>query len=112
MTSLQTTESGRFTHVRPELPLLEENLAPLGAELDACLASGRLRVVLDLGAVQFIDSRGLELLLDAARRFRAAGGRLKLANPNPLCSEILSATRLDAEIEVFYDLNQAGRSFR
>ena len=109
---LRDDESTRLTTLSPEKPLLEENLAPLRAELDACLASGRMRVVLDLGGVQFIDSHGLEFLVDAARKLRAAGGRLKLANPNPLCSEILSATRVDREVEVCFDLHQAGRSFR
>src|SRR2546426_9193864 len=109
---LRSPDSAGGTTLTPERPLLEENLAPVRAELEACLAAGRLRVVVDLGQVQFIDSRGLELLLDAARRLRAAGGRLRLANPNPLCSEILSATRLDREVEVVYDLRQAGRSLR
>ena len=109
---LRDDESTRVTTLTPEKPLLEENLSPLQAELDALVAAGRPRVVLDLGSVQFIDSRGLEFLVDAARKLRAAGGRLRLANPNPLCSEILSATRVDREVEVCFDLRQAGRSFR
>jgi anti-anti-sigma factor len=109
---LRDDTSTGVTTLTPEKPLLEENVAPLRAELDACLAAGGLRVVLDLGSVPFIDSRGLEFLVDAARRLRTAGGRLKLANPNPLCSEILSATRVDREVEVCFDLHQAGRSFR
>ena len=101
-----------MTTLSPDKPLLEENLSTLQAELDALVASGRLRVVLDLGSVQFIDSRGMEFLVDAARKLRSVGGRFKLANPNPLCSEILSATRVDREVEVCFDLRQAGRSFR
>jgi anti-sigma B factor antagonist len=110
--SLQHTDSGRITILTPDAALVAAHLAPLQEELRACIAAGRTRIVLDLGPVPFIDSRGLELLLDASRRLRAAGGRLKLVNPNPLCSEILTATRLVPEIEVYFDLHQAGRSFR
>lgn len=110
--TLQVTDSGRFTLVAPNGALVDAELGPLQGELDACLAAGRVRLVLDLGGVPFIDSRGLELLLEVGRRAAAAGGRLRLANPNPICSEILSATRVANELEVFFDLNQAGRSFR
>lgn len=110
--TLQVTDNGRFTLVAPDTALVDASLGSLQGELDACLAAGRVRLVLDLGAVPFIDSRGLELLLDVARRAVASGGRLRLANPNPLCSEILSATRVAQEIEVIFDLNQAGRGFR
>jgi len=110
--ALQHTDSGRITILTPDTALVAANLAPLQEELRVCITAGRNRIVLDLGPVPFIDSRGLEWLLDAARRLRSAGGRLKLVNPNPLCSEILTATRLVPEIEVYFDLHQAGRSFR
>lgn len=112
MTNTGTSESGRFTVLATSQPLLEQQIPALGRDIDAAVAAGRIRIVLDLGQVPFIDSSGLELLLETARRLRAAGGRLRLLNPNPLCSEILAATRLDREIEVFFDLHQAGRSFR
>lgn len=110
--SIQVSESGRVTVLAPDQPLLEENLDPVRDELERCLRAAREQIVLDLGQVPFIDSRGLELLVDCARRLRVRGGRLQLANPSPICSEILSATRTDSEIEVIYDLQRAGRNLR
>jgi anti-sigma B factor antagonist len=112
MTQTGTSEAGRFTVLSTNHPLLEPHLPAVQRDIDAAVADGRIRIVLDLGQVPFIDSSGLELLLATARRLRTAGGRLRLLNPNPLCSEILAATRLDGEIEVFFDLHQAGRSVR
>lgn len=56
------------------------------AELNELLASA-LEVhgmcLLDLGALTFIDSSGLAMIVRAARRARGAGGQLVLRRPPP-----------------------------
>ena len=59
----------------------------------------------------FLDSAGLEALLDLAGRLREEGGSLRLANPNALCREVLVLTGLDQSIPVHDNLAGAGRSF-
>lgn len=46
----------------------------LWAALEAAVAEGARVVVLDLGAVGFMDAAGLRFLLDVARRYRGAPG--------------------------------------
>ncbi|GAA3085856.1 STAS domain-containing protein [Streptomyces roseofulvus] len=53
---------------------------------------GRRRVVLDLSALDFMDSSGLNVLIQAVIRAREAGGDLYLAGPTPAVRRILEIT--------------------
>lgn len=50
----------------------------VGAELADVLAEGRVRAVVDLSAVTFLDSSGLAVLVGAHNQFKAAGGQVRL----------------------------------
>jgi len=81
-------------------------LAPLGARLDAAgcgefrrrleqvLARGQKLVVLDLGAVAFMDSTGLAVIL-AALRTVAGAGRIACAGVSPQVAKLFKVTKLD-----------------
>lgn len=97
-------------------------IAPHGAitqaeadELTAAIETTRQpaagRVVLDMGDVPFVDSKGLETLLDFADRQRSAGQTAKLAGLNETCREIMDLTELLGEFEVFDSVDSAVRSF-
>ncbi len=64
-------------------------------------------LVLDIKAVPFIDSAGLEYLLDLRDRISAESGTLKLVNIDENVSKILEITQLDIAFERFDDLSQA-----
>ena len=49
--------------------------------VDEQLRDARTRLVIDLSAVEFIDSSGLSLLLNAQRRIQRAGGALRRRQP-------------------------------
>ena len=51
--------------------------------LTEAVSAGRTRIVLDLTDVEFIDSTGLSVLLNALRRVTRAGGRMALVCTNP-----------------------------
>lgn len=53
------------------------------------------RVVLDLGAVNFLDSSGLGAVV-AARKFLAAGVGLELAALTPAVERVFRLTRMDS----------------
>jgi anti-sigma B factor antagonist len=52
-------------------------------------------VVLDLAAIDFIDSSGLGLLVRLLNRARLAGGDLRICAPSRRLAEILRVTRLE-----------------
>lgn len=66
----------------------------LKIRLDARTGGGLRRLVVDLAAVDFIDSSGLAALVSAQRRMRRSGGRLQLAALTPRVHDVLSLMQL------------------
>jgi anti-sigma B factor antagonist len=79
----------------------------LAAHLNAALAAGRTRLVLDFGDVAFIDSTGLSVLLNALRRLTRTGGSMVLACSNPTVLRLFEITRLDATFDIVPTREQA-----
>ncbi|MFE5914005.1 STAS domain-containing protein [Streptomyces wedmorensis] len=59
---------------------------------------GRRRLVLDLAALGFMDSSGLNVLIRAVNRAREIGGDLYLAAPTPAVRRILEITGVTTTI--------------
>ncbi|WP_368499788.1 STAS domain-containing protein [Herbiconiux sp. A18JL235] len=59
------------------------------------IEAGRARVVVDLGAVTFMDSSGLGALVGCLKTARQAGGDLRIAAPNDQVMMILRLSNLD-----------------
>ena len=78
----------------------------LAAELNNVLTKdSAARIVVDMSAVEFCDSTGMNVLLSALKRAREQGGGLELAGPRPAVRKILQVTGLDT---VFTVLDHAG----
>lgn len=90
-----------------DLALIAEHRDDVWQLLDDCLERGQPRVVVDLKRVPLIDSIGLELLLDMRDACQERGGSLTLAEPNPLCRDILSVTGVGDEFEIWSDVVEA-----
>ena len=91
--------------------LQEENCDGLRAAAEDCVQRGQPRLIIDLGSVAFIDSAGLEALLEVNDRCVERGGACKLSSPNALCVDILSATGVDQELEVVDSIVKGAGSF-
>ncbi len=65
--------------------------------------AGKTGVVLDLTAVEFIDSTGLSVLLGALRELSRRQGRLAIVCANPTVLRLFEITRLDATFDIFGD---------
>lgn len=75
------------------------------------VARGRRGVVLDMNAVGFIDSKGLELLLWVRDYCTQNKTQLRLAGLDENCDKILEVTRLENEFERYGELAEAVKSF-
>jgi anti-sigma B factor antagonist len=73
----------------------------LDTELDALIAAGSARLVVDLSEVAFLDSTGLGVLVKALKHAREAGGWLHLVVTSDRIRKIFEITGLDASIPIF-----------
>jgi anti-sigma B factor antagonist len=73
----------------------------LDAELDAQIAAGNARLVVDLSEVAFLDSTGLGVLVKALKHAREADGWLHLVVTSDRIRKIFEITGLDASIPIF-----------
>ena len=107
---LSQTKQGTVAIISIQGAIVDEELESLGSVIDECLSYGAPKIVLDLSEVPFIDSAGLELLLDLVSRAGKLGGEIRLAAVNEVCRDIFSATRLDNFFQLFEDASSALRS--
>ena len=107
----QVSRQGAVDIVSGKEPLNEEYVDALEQIIHPCLSGGQPRMVFNLQEVPLIDSRGLEVLLEAHELAMQRGGQFLLAAPNTLCQDILTATGLDTRMQIFDDLVSAVGSF-
>ena len=75
------------------------------------IARGRTGIVLDMSAVGFIDSQGLELLLWTRDYCGENKREFRLAGLDENCAKILEVTRLENEFDHYAELAEAVKSF-
>jgi anti-sigma B factor antagonist len=103
---------GSVSLIAPQFPLVDgDNLNNLKQEISNSLQNGETKVVIDCSKVSYMDSRGLECLLDFFDEAKEKAGGVKLCKVNSLCSDILLCTRMSTLFEIFKESEDAVRSF-
>src|SRR2546421_5302572 len=108
---IRTQRQGAVTIIRPEGPLLEADAPKVKATLLETASASLGRVVLDMEAIPFVDSRGLEVLVEITEEMSESGQALKLCAANETVREVLELTALAPLFEHFEDVSSAARSF-
>lgn len=98
---------GGTTVLSPSAALTHETCAALRAAVETAAEGHAPRVVLDCGAVAYMDSAALELLVESHEKLNALRGELRLTHLNEVCSDILIASRLVHTLTVSGDIRQA-----
>ncbi|QIX50420.1 STAS domain-containing protein [Rhodococcus sp. DMU1] len=102
MTHFATRTTGSdVVVVRPEGRLNMVAAPRLREQLRGLVEGGSARVVVDLGATEFIDSSGLGALVSGLKAARHAGGDLRLAAPTAQVRSVLSLTSLDRVLRTY-----------
>lgn len=91
--------------------MVEAELEEFRKTLNSLLASTLGRVVLDMSAVPFVDSVGLETLLDVSDELTRVGRCLKLCGLNKTLRRVLDLTEIDGHFDLYEEANSAVRSF-
>jgi len=79
--------------------------------IDELIAKGQKKLLLNLVAVQVLDSSGIGAIIKSFTTAKKDGGKLKLLNPSRLARQLLSITGLLSVLEVFDDEPSALASF-
>jgi anti-sigma B factor antagonist len=64
------------------------------ATIESLLSSGATKIVVNLEHVNYVDSAGLGSLIEAHRKTKAKGGRLKICTLGPKFKQALEMSRL------------------
>lgn len=79
--------------------------------LHKLIDQGKTRVVIDLGAVKFMNSSGLGMLIGGLTTMKKAEGHLKLANVTEKIESLLIITKLIKIFESYDSVDEAVKSF-
>jgi len=80
-------------------------------DVEPFLMADRPQLVLDLSAVEHLDSAGVEMLLHCVAEAMKRDGDVKLASPSPQAEIVLELTRTDRLFEIYANSTEAARSY-
>jgi anti-sigma B factor antagonist len=102
---------GAVTLIKPEGPLVEDGAEVFSTAAQTLMGQTLGRFVVDMSAVPFVDSAGLETLLNLTESLNNSGKVLKLCGTNKTVRQVLELTEIDSLFDHFEDVNSAVRSF-
>jgi len=108
---INSQQVGAVTVLKPSGPVTATEAEQLKGLLLDAVASNLGRVVLDASGIPFVDSRGLEVLVEVSDVLADGGRVLKLCGVCETFREVLSATDLISMFEHYEDVGSAVRSF-
>ncbi|MEG4214774.1 STAS domain-containing protein [Microcoleus sp. Pol14C6] len=95
-----------ITVIRPLDHLNAATCAEFGRQLMTAIAApGVVAVLVDLGAVKFIDSAGLMALVSGLKQAKKMGRRFSLCSVSPGIKMILELSQLDRVFEIFENVD-------
>jgi len=109
--NIEAKRVGTVDVLTPQGPLVDEDAESFVETLQGKLEAPNPRLVLDLHKVSYMDSRGIEGLVDAALDLQQRGGRLRLASVTATCREVFELTGQSRRVEFFDETQDAVRSF-
>jgi len=109
---IEEQRQGAVTVVRPIGALSQENAQQFTNHAQEVRSKSLGRFIIDVSAIPYIDSKGLEALVDLTELMAQSGQSLKLCGANETVREVLDLTDLGSLFESCEDANSAVRSFR
>lgn len=105
--SFEEVDEGTHVVLAPQGKFNLVEAPPLKARVDDLVAAGQARLVVDLHAVDFIDSSGLGALVGGLKVARQQGGDLRIATPGDQVRAVLKLTNLDRILAPYATVEEA-----
>jgi len=77
------------------------------AQLLNIIEQGSHKLVMDFGAVEFVDSSGLSVIISAYKRIASKAGKMALSNLPKNVQALFALTRMNEAFQVFADTSAA-----
>jgi anti-sigma B factor antagonist len=105
---LAEESSGEGAHIIKVTGEIHVSTAPeFTQRLSSAIESGKTALVLDMSAVEFIDSTGLSVLLNGLRLVTQMHGRMAIVCANPTVLRLFQITSLDDTFDIFAERGPA-----
>ncbi len=78
----------------------------------AKIGQNKIKLLLDMSQVSFIDSSGLGMLITCLKSIKNAGGQLRISNISNNVKTIFNTTRMDRVFEIYENNEDALGSFK
>jgi anti-sigma B factor antagonist len=87
------------------------NLEQMKMAFEDAVNRNEKKLLVDLSAVSFIDSAGLNMLMEAHKSLKKINGRLRLCGMNSKIKNVIEITNLHILFEIFDTQEQALKDF-
>ena len=111
MAGITEQRQGAVAVIKPDGPCIQEQAEALSKSAMPKVRQMMGRLVIDMSAAAYVDSMGLEVLLDLADEMQRCGQTLRLASVSATVREVMDLTGLTNRFEFHHDTNLAVRSF-
>lgn len=107
---IQQSMVGAACVLKPGASLSEADAAQFRTAAEEASRKCSGRVLLDASTIAFVDSAGLEALMDVTERLHQAGRSLKICGATPTFRNVLRLTGCAGSFEFFDEVNSGVRS--
>ena len=108
---ISETTKGAVRVLKPRGPLCAQDAEQFKRQASEAAAAAMGRIVVDASSVPFLDSRGVEVLVELSEGLGESGQALKLCAVNETLREVFDLTDVAGAFESYEDVNAAVRSF-
>ena len=108
---ISTQQRGAVLVIRPVGPLTSGEAEAFKTRLRDLIREHLGRIVIDVSAMPYVDSEGLESLVEVAEELEQGGKGLKICAANDTLQQVIELTGLSGRFEHFHDATSAVRSF-
>jgi anti-anti-sigma factor len=102
---------GAVTVLRPQGPLALDDAVRFKRRAEEALGKSLGRFVIDTSSIAYVDSQGLEALVDLSELLAQSGHALKLCGTKETVREVFDLADVASLFEHYEDVNTAVRSF-
>ncbi len=109
--NIDSQQVGAVAVLKPNGSVTVNEADDLKRRLLEAVAANLGRIVVDVSAMPFVDSRGLEIFVEVSDELAHGGRVLKLCGVSETLREVLYVTDLLSMFEHYEDVHSAVRSF-